>query len=79
MALVKTRSPAELVKPGGALTLASVADGAEGYSIGAAPIAFEGKVIIGLAGGLAPARNAPRTSYMCAAAASRCPASRSRR
>ena len=28
-----------------------VADGAQGYSIGAAPVAFEGKVIVGLAGG----------------------------
>ena len=30
---------------------AHVADGAHGHSIGAAPIAFEGKVIVGLAGG----------------------------
>ncbi|RAI38250.1 transcription-repair coupling factor [Rhodoplanes roseus] len=34
MALVKTRSPAELLAPGRALTLSSVADGAEGFVLG---------------------------------------------
>ncbi|NVO13791.1 MAG: transcription-repair coupling factor [Rhodoplanes sp.] len=34
MALVKARSPAELVAPGRPLTLASVADGAEGFVLG---------------------------------------------
>jgi len=39
------------MKTGELLWDAHVADGAYGYSIGAAPVAFEGRIIVGLAGG----------------------------